>query len=349
MLRNRTAARRRPRSLRPTREGDSERRATDRTTTITQSITALTAIGAVVFTGLSLDATREQVAAVQKQNAVAEQGQFTDRYTRAVEQLGQAGADRVQVRLGAIYALERLSRDSPHDQPTIVEVLTAFVRTTAPRPTVGGQRSDCPQEPVPVDVQAALSVVGRRDPAHDGQALLNLGSACLRNAVLMTAHLTGAYLAYSDLTGAYLAYSDLTGAQMDGARLDGANMYSAQLDHARLGGAHLEGAWLGRASLAEADLSVARLKGAHLGEASLIGTNLTGAGLINSFLTGADLRGARLAQVDLRRADLTGADLRGTFLSGVDLRGARLRTAIHDHTTVVMDPVTDAETTGTWW
>jgi hypothetical protein len=87
----------------------------------TSLITALTAVGALIFTALSLNATRDQVA-------VAEQGQYTDRYSRTIEQLGQQGEDQLQVRLGAIYALERLARDSPRDQSTIIEVLAAFIR-----------------------------------------------------------------------------------------------------------------------------------------------------------------------------------------------------------------------------
>jgi hypothetical protein len=41
---------------------------------LTSLITALTAIGALIFTGLSLNSTRDQVAAAQAQNKVAEQG-----------------------------------------------------------------------------------------------------------------------------------------------------------------------------------------------------------------------------------------------------------------------------------
>jgi hypothetical protein len=52
-----------------------------------------------------------------------------DRYTKAVEQLGW---DKIDVRLG-VYALQRLMRDSPTDQPTIMEVLAAYIREHAPQ------------------------------------------------------------------------------------------------------------------------------------------------------------------------------------------------------------------------
>jgi hypothetical protein len=58
--------------------------------------------------------------------SLARQGQVTDRYTKAIEQLGpDKGLD---VRIGGIYALERVARDSAKDQPTVMEVLTAFIR-----------------------------------------------------------------------------------------------------------------------------------------------------------------------------------------------------------------------------
>lgn len=64
------------------------------------------------------------------------QGQLTDRYTTAVAQLGD---DKLEIRPGGIYALERLAVDSKRDHPTAVEVLSAYVRertraTTRARP-----------------------------------------------------------------------------------------------------------------------------------------------------------------------------------------------------------------------
>jgi hypothetical protein len=49
----------------------------------------------------------------------------TDPYTKAIEQLGSGKLD---VRIGAIYALERVARDSARDHQTVIEVLTAFIR-----------------------------------------------------------------------------------------------------------------------------------------------------------------------------------------------------------------------------
>ena len=45
---------------------------------------------------------------------LTEQGQVTDRYTKAIEQLG---SDKLDVTIGGIYALERIARDSPGTTP----------------------------------------------------------------------------------------------------------------------------------------------------------------------------------------------------------------------------------------
>src|SRR5437763_9967495 len=57
--------------------------------------------------------------------ALNRRGQITDRFTRAVDQLGN---EKLDVRLGGIYALERLARESRDDHAAIVEILTAYVR-----------------------------------------------------------------------------------------------------------------------------------------------------------------------------------------------------------------------------
>jgi hypothetical protein len=57
-----------------------------------------------------------------------QEGQITDRFTKAIDQLGK---DTLAVRLGGIYALERIARDSESDYRAVMEVLTAFVRESA--------------------------------------------------------------------------------------------------------------------------------------------------------------------------------------------------------------------------
>jgi hypothetical protein len=75
----------------------------------------LFAAGALIFTARNFILSRRTFE-------LTEQGQVTDRYTKAIEQLG---SNTIDVTIGGIYALERIARDSPRDHPTVMEVLAA--------------------------------------------------------------------------------------------------------------------------------------------------------------------------------------------------------------------------------
>jgi uncharacterized protein YjbI with pentapeptide repeats len=238
----------------------------------------LLAAGALLFAALNFFLSRH--------------GQVTDRYTKAIEQLG---SDKLDVRIGGIFALERIARDSARDHPTVMEVLTAFIR----------EHSHEPSPPVPVgrdlkgwtrpDVQAAVTVVGRRDQEHD---------------------IPGNRL---DLIGA-----NLTGGNLVRARLFHADLFGADLSGARLWYAHLASAQLGAADLTRARLHFASLYDADLHRAVLAGADLTHARLDRAILVGADLTGATLHGAALNGANLNGATLDGAQLDGAQLDGAQL-------------------------
>src|ERR1700732_949733 len=133
-----------------------------------------------------------------------------------------ASAPSIDMRLGGIYALQRLMQDSPRDQPTVIAVLCAFARGPYPSdPKLQGSSASS----LPTDVQAALTVVGTRNTAHDGaMTLIDLNHALLANAQLEGLRLSGADLSGADLTGADLTGADLTGADLTRADLIGTNL-----------------------------------------------------------------------------------------------------------------------------
>ncbi len=281
----------------------------------------LFAAGALVFTARNFTLSRE--------------GQVTDRYTKAIEQLG---SDKLDVRIGGIYALERVARDSARDHPTVMEVLTAFIREHSHEqwpppddPGRGQERSTGPDQERSMrpDVRAALTVVGRRATRRDIGSI-DLGGATLPGAILRYAVLTYANLGGADLTGADLVRADLTYANLRGTNLGGTNLGGAVLRHAFLTGADLARADLAYANLRGADLTDADLTGAGLGRADLSAVQL-----IDANLSGADLRGATLVGAQLWRGNVVGARLGGADfthagLGGADLTDAVLRDADED-------------------
>jgi hypothetical protein len=123
------------------------------------------------------------------------------------------------VRLGGIYALERIARDSPGDRATIGEVLTAFIRSHASwPPSLPGQYlATVPIDQVPKlqtrapDVQACLWVLGRSgfaDALGEDQ-WLDLSAVDLRRADLRNARLGDVDLRFSGLQRAYLGGAHL--------------------------------------------------------------------------------------------------------------------------------------------
>jgi uncharacterized protein YjbI with pentapeptide repeats len=269
-----------------------------------------------------------------RQLRTTREGQVTERYTRAIDQLGHPQLD---VRIGGIYALERIARDSPTDRATIGEVLAAFVRSHAPwPPRLPGQYiATAPIDEVPElqvrapDVQASLTVLGRGGFARpEGRGdRLDLHAVDLRHAHLVGADLERAYLRGARLEGANLMRASLERADLMGARLERAVLGGAKLVEANLEGARLEGANLKSASLQRAYLRGARLEGADLGRAYLERARLMGVDLERANLEGADLERANLDGAHFEEANLVVANLKGAYLVAVHLEGADLRGA----------------------
>ncbi len=272
-----------------------------------------------LFGGLfALYFTWQRTKAQRLQADVAEQGHFTDRFTKAIEQLGAVhdnGNPKIEVRLGAIYALERLARDSEKDHQTIVEILCAYIRENAK--LAGVQQPGQEPPPLRTDVQAALTVIGRRERSERRERmsgntlLLDLRGTDLRRANLDSGHFEGVNLIYARLERAFLGDAHLEGAILIQSHMGGANLVGAHLEDAKLFEAHLEKAMLVEAHLERTDLNAAHLEGAILHDAHL---------------EGADLRNARLDGVQLIRARMQGAILYGTMLHGALLHLSDLRT-----------------------
>ena len=60
-----------------------------------------------------------------RNSQLTEDKNVTERFSKAVEMLAD---EKLEVRLGGIYSLERIAKDSKEDHPVILEVLTAFIR-----------------------------------------------------------------------------------------------------------------------------------------------------------------------------------------------------------------------------
>jgi uncharacterized protein YjbI with pentapeptide repeats len=243
--------------------------------------------GMVLLLGAYLTWRQTQLSRVasREELQITREGQLTDRFTRAVDQLGSKD---VAVRVGGIYALGRIADESITDRASIADLLSAHVRRNAPWPPDAKSPfpADFPLDQLPhlsvraPDIQAILTVLGRRTPSPAYPASwtsLDLSSTDLRRSTLV-----------------------------------GSNLWRVRFKEASLARAGLF-----RADLRGVDLRDADLRDASLHEAI---ADLTTWWSDEAFDPNA--AGVRV-HPDLQNADLQSSDLRSADLSGISLQGAR--------------------------
>jgi len=258
---------------------------------------------------------------------LSRRGQLTDRYGKAITQLG---SDKLTERLGGVYALEHLMLESERDHETVIAVLAAFIRERCPIPNATTSVGPIGAEQLPhssqppfdaarpsTDVLAALTVLGRR-PQRAERNPVDLTGANLIGANLLGLNLTGIDLTRADLTRADLSHASMSGTKLARTNLVHANLTEADLRHA---------------DLRHADLSHASMSGAKLAHANLVHANLTEADLIGTNLTHAQLIYAELYRTKLYGADLNAATLYGTNLIDTWVDADQLATAFLDEST----------------
>jgi hypothetical protein len=284
-------------------------------------------LGALFLIYAAIRQARTATERHEAQTKADQQRRITESFSKAIEQLGD---DKLEVRLGGIYALEQISQESPQHHWTVMENMTAFVRERTRRMEAERlakpleqrireiayslwERAGKPEgrseefwaeavkqeqygDQLATDIAAVLTVIQRRsEDRYELEGALNF-----RGAVLRGAELSGVHLQRADLSGANLRRAYLNGAHLEDARLAGAHLEEAELSGANLRRAYLVDAHLEDARLGVALLEYARLTGAHLQRAHLRETHLDG----------ADLRGAEgltQAQIDQAFGDVATA------------------------------------------
>lgn len=212
-------------------------------------------------------------AATWRQVEVTRDGHITDRFTRAIEQLGN---DNVDIRVGGMYALERIAVNSPTDRRMVQVVLGSYVRNRSPW-AVGSQ--DGPEHPTSVvdqhlpwlrvrapDIQAAMIILARR-----------FGRSSAVRVYMSRVDLRGLQLENTSLTDTHFRHSNLARAWMANTKMDDSDFKNTDLR-----GANLEGASLRRVSFLNAYLA-----GANLRDADVRGADMRAVGVDEAILKGA--------------------------------------------------------------
>lgn len=257
-------------------------------------------------------ATWRQLRVSQDSLHATQEGYVTDRFSRAVDQLG---SDKLDVRIGGLHALWRIAEQSARDREAIISIQAAYLRTHLPWPPAG---PESPAADVPINAIAPLET-----RAADAQvALTALGVLCQ----------------HREQSWVNLSITDLRRADCDGLWFPEVNFDRACMEAAGLYHANLTQASLVSVNLRHADLTTAILRRARCIRADLRGAKLVATDLRDADFTETDLREANLRKADahgavFHRADLHMADLRGCDLRTANLAEARLRGALaSEHT-----------------
>jgi uncharacterized protein YjbI with pentapeptide repeats len=117
-------------------------RANSRLDAVRTGLAAGAGAGAAVGLMLAFRRQHHQEIATELSARDATERRITELYTKAVEQLGN---EKAPVRLGGLYALERLAQDNPAHRQTIVDVICAYLRMPFD-----------PEDPDPMDERTSL-------------------------------------------------------------------------------------------------------------------------------------------------------------------------------------------------
>jgi Pentapeptide repeats (8 copies) len=208
----------------------------------------------------------------------------------------------LEVRLGAIYALERIAKESIRDHWPIMEVLCAYVRNSAnsslpieiPKDIEPGTRKysnwqSSDMKPPRVDIQAIITVIGRRSKAQLEYERKNETWLELSNANLQKAD---------------FARGNFCRVRFNGTRLEGASFHLSILESVAFFDAHLENAMFSLAILADASIWGAFCQGARFDNAKIKdGCNFYDAHFDRASLFGVDLsKSSGLTAVQISKA-----------------------------------------------
>lgn len=202
----------------------------------------------------------------QENLKVSQEGQITERFTRAINQLENP---KVEIRVDGIYALERILEEYDEDYWSIMEILTAYIRQHSLQDSENinpgiykgirnvneqyGQILEIKHRyQVTSDIKAILNIIRRRKYTLSQEKPYGLD---LRSTYLREAHLEEAHLENANFTNTFLLSSHLKKAHLADAIFAGANLIDADLREADLKKACFENAFLDHADFEGADLT----------------------------------------------------------------------------------------------
>ena len=236
---------------------------------------------------------QSQARAAHGQAQTAQQSLLNERYQRGAEMLGSPVPS---VRLGGIFALQRLAEERPEQYHVqVMRLLCAFVKDPDGDAATyaGGHVSPVriARHSLRQDVQAAVEGISTLLP---GWTVVDREPGDYID--LRGSRLSGIRLEGGDLSGVDLTDAELVRADLENTNIRGAILTRAQLQDSNLRSADLTGTNMVRTNLAQADLSHATLDATYLIQAILDEASFDQASLAQTWFSQTQVRQSQLDQ-----------------------------------------------------
>lgn len=225
----------------------------------------------------------------------------------------------IEVRLGAVYALERVAQDSKRDSRPIVETLAAYVRNVAKNQDGEAPASD--EMPLPghrPDVQAALEVIGR------------LNSFIERRHIDLSSTDLSFYDVSGDMKKVDFSNSILNGGHIKNVSFDGAKFNNSQISILNIEFSSFLNAKFIQANLIineclNCSFKSAKFFSVHIEDSLFISSDFFNSQLPNAIIEKTFFRKCHFISSDFQESKLSGCSFQDCNLFGINFKNADLR------------------------
>ena len=277
-----------------------------------------------------LQISNRRSTALEKTAALGEKGNITERFKNAIEHLG---SDSESIRMGGIYGLYHVARESSEYADTVLKILCAHAKLIMAKPGYAEKN------PLPNEIATILDVLFPVTSNENQNVEILFKKVNASNWDLHCADVSSRNMKHIDGVGVNLSQAKLSNANLSSAYLPKINLLKAFLMEA-----NLSRAFMPQANLEETNLSGANLSGTNLRAASLFGATLSAANLSEANLYDAHLPMAVLVGANLHRANLSAASMIKANLSRTNLDGANMSATLMSEAKVTAEQLLETQT-----
>ena len=220
----------------------------------------------------------------------------------------------VEIRIGSVYALERIAQDSLRDHLQVMEILCAYIRNNC----------DSPDNKTRPDVTAALEVLGRRssDRIQHENSLgfrLQLQKCNFRLLQISEANFSNANFSETSWLGCEIRNNIFTNANLTNNNFD-----EGKLEDLNFASADLAGSKMKVTEIWRVNFMSASLRGLHFQDTNFYGGSFEKVALYGAYFEKSDLNqlsfsGSEIENLTLQETNMYSCDFSGLQLKSLNL------------------------------